>query len=74
MGKLYKSRKLIIITSWTLVILNLGLIFYFSSKSADQSKELSGNVTKIVAQSVQKVSPSNIMIPENKTDKTAKIS
>jgi VanZ family protein len=58
MGKLYKSRKLIIITSWTLVILNLGLIFYFSSKSADQSKELSGNVTKIVAQSVQKVSPS----------------
>ncbi|SNT10961.1 VanZ like family protein [Anaerovirgula multivorans] len=35
----------------------MGLIFYFSSKPAVQSKELSGNVTEIVVQTVQRVAP-----------------
>lgn len=54
------SRKLIRIISWISVLLHLGLIFYFSSKPAVQSKELSGNVTEIVIQTVQRVAPNKV--------------
>ena len=57
MIKLFMSRKLIIITSWISVLLHLGLIFYFSSRPAIQSKELSGNITEIVVQTVERIAP-----------------
>ncbi|WP_242849923.1 VanZ family protein [Clostridium aceticum] len=35
----------------------MGLIFYFSSKPAVQSKELSNNVTEIMVQTIERVAP-----------------
>ena len=43
--------------SWLAVLLWMVLIFYFSSRPAVQSKELSGNVTEIVVQTVERVAP-----------------
>lgn len=57
MGIVYKSKKIIKTISWILVLLHLGLIFYFSSEPAVESEEISTNVTEIVTQIVQRVTP-----------------
>lgn len=55
--KLLNKNKRIMAISWLAVLLWMVLIFYFSSRPAVQSKELSGNVTEIVVQTVERVAP-----------------
>ncbi|AIF44544.1 VanZ family protein [Virgibacillus sp. SK37] len=43
--------------SWISVILWAVLIFYLSHQPAEESRELSGGVTEVVAQTVEKVGP-----------------
>ncbi|WP_243096880.1 hypothetical protein [Thermohalobacter berrensis] len=49
------KNKVIIIISWTSVLLWLVLIFYLSFQPAHQSNGLSKKVTKVIVETVDKV-------------------
>lgn len=54
-GVLQKINKIVIILSWTAVLLWLVLIFYLSSQPAVQSDGLSKKVTKVIVDTVDRV-------------------
>ncbi len=49
--------RLYLVVSWTVVLLWMGVIFYLSHQPATESKALSGGVTEVVVQVVEKVAP-----------------
>jgi VanZ family protein len=58
------KNKIIIILSWTAVLLWLVLIFYLSSQPAVESNGLSKKVTKVIVETVDKV----VELDEGKED------
>ena len=50
-------NKKLIVVSWVLVVLQALLIFYFSSKPAAQSREMSKGVTEIVINTMAAITP-----------------
>ena len=53
------------IGSYIAVVLWMGLIFFFSSEPADDSKELSTGVTEVILSVVEAVSPDSDLFMEN---------
>ena len=51
--------------SYILVVLWMGLIFFFSSQPADDSKELSTGVTEVILSVVESVAPESDLFVEN---------
>lgn len=51
------SKIIMIIISWAAVLFWMLLIFYLSSQVAEQSNNLSKGVTKIIVETVEKVTP-----------------
>ncbi|WP_427337976.1 VanZ family protein [Caloranaerobacter sp. DY30410] len=54
------KNKIIIILSWTVVLLWLVLIFYFSSQPAVESDRLSKKVTQVIIENVGRLVPLDI--------------
>ena len=52
-----KSRKLLILLSWTAVLVWLVLIFNLSSQAAEHSGALSKGLTRIIVGALEKVAP-----------------
>lgn len=50
-------NKIIIVISWTIVILWMALIFNLSSQPAVESNKLSKGVTKVIVETARKVAP-----------------
>jgi len=53
----FKNPKMIIILSWTAVLLWLVLIFYLSAQPAEQSDGLSKKMTEVIIETVDRVVP-----------------
>jgi len=51
----FKNQKMIIILSWTVVLLWLVLIFSLSAQPAEQSDGLSKKVTEVIIETVERV-------------------
>lgn len=51
------QKKIVIVSSWFLVIGWMGLIFFLSAQHAEQSADLSGGITELVNVVVEKVAP-----------------
>lgn len=57
-----KRILITIILSWSLVILWMGLIFFFSHQPARESSELSSGITEVIVDVVNVIAPDNDQI------------
>lgn len=60
MNKYLNNKNIIITISWILVLIHCGIIFQFSSRPAVESKELSGKITEIIVDTVERVAPNRL--------------
>lgn len=54
-----------ILFNWTLVILWMALIFYFSHQPASQSSELSSGIADLIEETIKKINPNTNYDPVN---------
>ncbi|MTI70080.1 MAG: VanZ family protein [Firmicutes bacterium] len=54
---MYRFKKQSVLVSWVVVLLWMLLIFHMSSQVAEESDNLSKGVTKVVVETVEKVTP-----------------